>query len=169
MDFIVMNRQRVEDGSYKQFLHEFVMISMYSPELGEARLPDHPQLSAVLRVKCHDVDYNEAGEITAQRGFEAYDKILKFDKKMALDMINFIKDNKPALVVVHCDAGLSRSPAVALALSEVFNDGAQVAKMYVKSFVGGMQLYNRHIYRTILKVAKEVSQNQGEMTAKEPV
>ena len=157
MEFIVMNRQMAQDGVYKKFLHNFIMISMYSPELGEAILPECTQLLAVLRIKCHDVDYSEVGEITAQRGFEDYDEIVKFDEKMALSMINFIKQHDPALVVVHCDAGLSRSPAAALALSEVFNSGAVMPKYYVRSLVGGMRLYNTHIYRTIREANENIT------------
>jgi len=156
MEFMVINRQMAQEGAYKKLLKEFVMVSMYSPELGEAILPVYTQLSAILRIKCHDVDYSKTGEITAQRGFEDYDEITKFDEKMASDIINFVSEHAPKNVVVHCDAGLSRSPAVAMALSEIFNYGASSPQFFVRSYAGGMHLYNKHIYRTILEVGEKL-------------
>lgn len=158
MEFIVLNRMKAEAGFDSKLDH--IMISMNSPELGPAKIPNNSKLLALLQIECHDVDYNEAGEITAQRGFVEYTEIKKFDKKMALDIIDFVLDHKPQLVVVHCDAGLSRSPAVALALSEIFNKGARTPKMYAQSAVGGFGLYNRHIYRTILSMEKEILKNE---------
>jgi len=156
MEFMVINRQMAQDGAYKKLIQPFVMVSIYSPELGEAILPEYSQLSAVLRIKCHDVDYNEAGEITAQRGFSDYDEIIKFNENMAVDIINFVSEHAPKNIVVHCDAGLSRSPAVAMALSEIFNYGANMPQMFVRSYVGGMHFYNKHIYRTILKMGEKL-------------
>ena len=150
MEFIVLNRMKAEAGFNSNSNH--IMISMHSPELGSAVIPKNSKLLAILRIECHDVDYSEIGEITAQRGFVEYKEIKRFNKKMALDIIEFVMEHKPQLVIIHCDAGLSRSPAVALALSEIFNEGSVMPKMYVQSAVGGMGLYNRHIYRTIREI-----------------
>ena len=87
-----------------------------------------------------------------------YDKILqvKFDdeeieyhglklitNKQAEEIINFALNNIDKDIFVNCDAGLSRSPAIVVALEEIFN-GNDVKDKY--------PLHNKYVYRKIKDV-----------------
>jgi len=151
-EFIVMNRLMVESGSLDQIYKKFALISIFSPEIGAPKIPENNKLQAILQVECHDVDYDEDGNITARRGFVEFkdQDIVPFADDMARDIVEFAKKYAQYPIIVHCDAGLSRSPAAALALSKIINNGERMPEMWVRSLVGGMRLYNRYIYRKIL-------------------
>ena len=93
------------------------------------------------------------GEFPKPKG--DYDKILqiKFDDdeveyrglelitdEQAEEIINFALDNIDKDIFVNCDAGLSRSPAVVVALEEIFNNN-DIRKNY--------PLHNKYVYRKI--------------------
>jgi predicted protein tyrosine phosphatase len=69
-----------------------------------------------------------------------------FDQEQAQKIINFAKSvwDKIDVLLVHCEAGVSRSPAVAAALSVIFN-GPRSDNTYFKQYIP-----NRHVYKTIL-------------------
>jgi predicted protein tyrosine phosphatase len=69
-------------------------------------------------------------------------------QKILTDFDNDGKDCKTLLV--HCRAGISRSPAVAIALSEIFHlkTPEQIAEMK-KNF----SFYNKKVYNTLLRVS----------------
>jgi len=62
----------------------------------------------ILKLKFHDMHY-----------LPVEDRFILFNKEMAQQIVKFIKKYQDAdHLVVHCSAGLSRSPAVAAAISE---------------------------------------------------
>ena len=64
---------------------------------------------------------------------------------MVIDFVEEVKD-KIEMLVVHCEAGISRSPAVAGAISKVlFGDDS--------AFFKGPYKPNMHVYRTIIDAA----------------
>ncbi len=78
-----------------------------------------------------------------------------FDKSHANTILDFVKKNKNEidLLFVHCEAGISRSPAVAAAISRIyFNDDAEWFKMYKP---------NDLVYKIILETAKERGEYNG--------
>jgi predicted protein tyrosine phosphatase len=75
-------------------------------------------------------------------GFEC----VLFDEHMAARILDFVENLPKSItrVIVHCDAGISRSPGVAVALNEIYNS--------VKIVPPAWQMYNRLVYRTIITV-----------------
>jgi len=80
-------------------------------------------------------------------------ELVSFNDKMAKKIItDFDNEGKDCqTLLVHCWAGKSRSPAVAIALSEIFHlkTPEQIAEMK-KQF----PIYNKRVYHTILDVNK---------------
>ena len=65
------------------------------------------------------------------------------DAKVIVDTFEQYRD-KIEQIIVHCDAGYSRSPAVAAAIAKATGESDE---MY---FSGGEYCPNRHVYRTLL-------------------
>lgn len=72
-----------------------------------------------------------------------------------------IKDKIDTLIV-HCRAGVSRSPAVALALNDIF----ELNCLDVKDFInmGCFSSHNRYVYKTMMKSANKTLENQYELS-----
>ena len=149
-----MNRHLIlKEEVHKQFKDDFVVISIASPELGEYTIPEYASMLDVHYSVFHDIDTD--GNVKGAIVPVDMNNLILYDDKMAQDVIDFAMKwkDKVKFMIVHCDAGLSRSPGTALALSKILNNEARMPEMYVRSLTGGMSLYNRHIYNTILKVA----------------
>ncbi len=73
-----------------------------------------------------------------------------FDDDIAERMIGDFIQHKEGVeaLLVHCSLGESRSPAVAMALNEIFELGHDVD--FLKS---EYEKYNRHVYETMMRVA----------------
>ncbi len=70
-----------------------------------------------------------------------------FDENKALEIKNFTKDcilKEINDIVIHCDAGLSRSPAIACALRDKYG--------YKSNVRNGYELYNLLVYETMMKI-----------------
>lgn len=77
------------------------------------------------------------------------DQITLFTKEMARNILDFVETHKEKVetILVHCEAGLCRSPAIAAALSKIlYNDD----KFFFINFLPNMLVYN-----TILKTHYE--------------
>lgn len=74
----------------------------------------------LLQVQFHDIDVEidiEPGTIHQVFGAQ----ITPFNEQQAHQIIQFIKNNKGKPFIVHCDAGMSRSVAVAVFLEQFFD------------------------------------------------
>lgn len=73
------------------------------------------------------------------------------DESDAIGIINAVKTYKDMVnqIIVHCDAGFSRSPAVAAALSRWLNGDDGI-------FFGPGYCPNRHVYRTMMNKLAEM-------------
>jgi hypothetical protein len=115
---------------------------------GRDSYPNFPKrlYQKVLEYTFDDVDLKSCDELT-KRVF-ALDYVL-FDWRFARKIITQFKENyKPGYsVLVHCYAGISRSPAVALALKEIFK---------LKCKLPEFPHLNQYVYRTMLKDAREM-------------
>lgn len=60
---------------------------------------------------------------------------IHFNKEMAKQIINFIKDIEDKPIYVHCDAGISRSGAIGYMLNEWFNKFIEINKEDNKFFL----------------------------------
>lgn len=102
----------------------------------------------VLYIKCYDVDKSSAN-------FFWYPDRYKegaFTKEQAVQILDFVEEVKDniEILVVHCDAGISRSSGVAAALSLIYtgtDKGIFMDKRYVP---------NMFVYRTILNVYNRI-------------
>lgn len=115
---------------------DWAVISISDKEQGPAQLLEG--WGPVLRLEFLDID--------AEQG----DGVL-FDKLMAKQILDFADEAFASgmSLLVHCHAGLSRSGAVA-----VFLGGVHKLDVYADSIRmhSGYGLYNKHVYRTLLRV-----------------
>jgi predicted protein tyrosine phosphatase len=111
MNFWVLNR---ESASVSHPKVRSILISITDPD--EPLLDiQHPEAYlGVLRLSFHDVE----------RILDGYPEVIPFTENDAESIINFIDNykNDIELVVVHCEAGISRSAGVAAALSLILNN-----------------------------------------------
>lgn len=109
------------------------------------RIVETDSCKGVLRVKFADIDTVEDQDPDADPLDPTTGYIL-FNKEHAASILEFVKlmeDASVDLMVVHCLAGWSRSPAIAAALAKV--DG-QKDDIFFKQFSPNM-----HVYKTLLE------------------
>lgn len=102
----------------------------------------------VLYIKCYDVDKGSANYFWYP---ERYKKGA-FTKEQAVEILDFMEEVKDDIdtLVVHCDAGISRSSGVAAALSLIYtgtDKGIFMDKRYTP---------NMFMYRTILNIHNKI-------------
>lgn len=130
MRILVCNREIAENIEIPE---RHIMISISGP--GDlAKLPENPRRMDLLRLEFYDLSSPLEGYQIFTEDMAA--KVWRFVKQYAVD--------KNILIVVHCDAGLSRSPAIA----------AAIAKHY---FGNDSHFFNRYlpnslVYRIMLNV-----------------
>lgn len=108
-----------------------VVISITSPNYHFPTLPDNPNRLDVLRLSFRDTEL--CCELDKQ-----------FTKKEAVQIIDFVLKHRRNIkaIWINCEAGISRSPAVAAALEKWFNHSdSQWFKNYVP---------NRRVYAILL-------------------
>ena len=133
MKFIVLSRRVIREYTATR---KHIVISITDPEREYLKLPDVDSRVELLRFKFHDMD----------RPIEGY-KL--FTQEQAKTIWNFFQRYEPQIetVVCHCEAGISRSAAVAAALAKVSGrDDSAFFKHYHP---------NRLVYRTILEKVEE--------------
>lgn len=116
------------------------MISISVPN-DPAKLSSGWARDRLLRLQFHDAD-NE-GNVNLLVG-QKIDGIMGpklFTKQDAKQIIDFVEKNKNKVdtIFVHCDAGISRSAAVAKFIAEI----------YKLKFPEGYAIYNKHVYRVL--------------------
>lgn len=133
LNITVCNRDKAEIHKF-QFPH--LLISISAPN-DKPKLPKNKNRIAILSLEFHDLD-------------KSYKDYKLFSKKDAYSIFELLKQNKSVkYIVVHCDAGISRSPGVAAALSKIFNGDDN---KYFKEY-----LPNMLVYKTMLDVWKQKS------------
>jgi predicted protein tyrosine phosphatase len=100
----------------------------------------HPDLigtwGAVYRIKFDDVDRTNYQQSTMT--------FKLFSEEQADGILDFVIAADPPVLVINCDAGMSRSTAVMVALEQIFNK---------KVIAGNWPLHNRWVATTLLKAA----------------
>ena len=123
----------VADGSIQL---PYIMIRVTGPGAVFKEIADTELSRGVLMLQFHDLD--------TLTGEDKYDKFL-FTENDADQILDFVAAHPEAeLIIVHCDAGVSRSAGIAAALSKVLTGSD------VKIFNSKLYQPNMHIYRTIL-------------------
>jgi len=145
--------------AFEQFKSDepFVAISISDPNSEKV---SHIGYEDILRLSFHDVDKrNKQKDCKVCKGtgklkifsdindghcYSCTDKIdiILFDELMARKVLEFVKyyQNKVRVIVVHCEAGISRSAGVAGALSLIYNGTDQY---YFDHYVPNMYVYRK--------------------------
>ena len=134
MNIKVMNRDDVESGGIV-LANDYLLISVSCPNDKAALGKIRDNCKAVLRLEFDDVDVPV--HLLGGR------QVKLFSRQDAKDILSFLNDNKgPEYLIIHCDAGISRSPAIAAAITKI-NSGWD--HEYFKRY-----LPNRRVYSILL-------------------
>ena len=134
MDIFVYSRSALDAARPHEVPH--VVISITSSRDDVARLRSNVMCRGVLRLSFPD----------AEATSPLYPEATLFSREQAEEIWVFVHQHLLDVrrIIVHCDAGLSRSPAVGAALARVLNgDDAE--------FFGGRYRPNMRVYRTLLE------------------
>lgn len=134
MEIFVYSRSAFDAARPHEVPH--VLISITSSPNDVARVRMNPARLGILRLSFPDV------EIASDQHAESD----LFSREHAAMVWSFVLQHRSEIerIIVHCDAGLSRSPAVGAALARVFN-GSDA------EFFAGRYRPNMRVYRTLLE------------------
>ena len=113
-----------------------IVISITDNDLPDCNIPDRIDCQGILRLKSSDWNRNDV-EIDKEYQF--------FTKTMATAVLEFINthiDNIKS-IIVHCEAGVSRSAGLAAALSKLLNNDD---RFFFEYFSPNILVYNALIY-----------------------
>jgi predicted protein tyrosine phosphatase len=110
MDFIVTDRQTIEDGIVVRT--PYIVISISDPGRPPARLRRPPAFVDAFFLAFHDAEPSSG--MILPKG------IRLMSRRNAEQIWHFVQKHRDRVgtIVCHCEQGMSRSPAVALALAE---------------------------------------------------
>lgn len=138
-EFLVFNRASIEALNPHDVPH--VIVSIRSPkDPHEAKLPIGKNTLGVCRLTFHDMDDAHMAYPHIRQEYEPE----CFSRDHARQIVALVRANPQAQrLLVHCDAGFSRSPAVAAALSKALTgDDSKFFRRYSP---------NMRVYRTLLE------------------
>ncbi len=137
MEFSVLSRFALESAEFKARPH--IIISIRNPDSPPVDVPSRTGCRGVLRLGFHDIEPPK---------MSPGEKLMM--PEHARRICQFVAEHlhQVDLIVCQCEAGQSRSPAVAAALA------CALGQDYRKFFA----LYgpNRHVYRLVLRAASGV-------------
>ena len=159
--FIVVNVKMATDKGFMSSIDiPFSIISIVSPE--------HPQYEVAKSYYCRDILYLRFHDVLSDGSVVSInkvgDKIIHFDDSDARQIIDFgLKNKKYNNFMIHCEAGMSRSPAVALALAEILNGDRNIPEQYVETLYN-INHHNFDIKKRILELYYEKYAERTEET-----
>ncbi len=120
MEFQVHGREAIERGVMVRTA--YVVISIRDPDKRPVRVPHPTGLRGVLPLEFHDAEPVE--------GFSLPEEIQLMQASDAMKIWDFVREYEEHIgtIVCHCEQGMSRSPAVALALAEVLGGDADAIR-----------------------------------------
>lgn len=140
MEFYVYSRRAIEAiAPHTEAPH--VIISITTPRDGEpdlANLPTCENTKGVLRLHFTDLDWKVDDSVREDHLFQ---------DEQGQQIVSFVEASGVDRVLVHCDAGWSRSPAVAGALAVIHNGPGADAAIFAR------YRPNMRVYRGILRAA----------------
>jgi len=160
-NFLVLNKLYVEDGPQEKMTfidsqkQPYVVLSILSPEWGlnGVQLPKE-----LIFCKAHKTflfhDVTERGDVNSLKPVTL--PIVPISEVHAKEIIDFVFKWKDRVnqFIIHCEAGLSRSPAVALALSEILNGSETKFANFIETLYDINQ-HNISVKQKILTTYKE--------------
>lgn len=140
---MVCNRTEAEQAK----LHDgTAVISIHTPGDEPADIKHHKDL--VLHLCFSDIaDPRVCARLEEENKKDPTFKVTMFSDQQAQDVLDFVEKCTARGVfhfLVHCDAGISRSPGVAVALNQIYNDDRSVPYRY--------QLFNKWVYTKLLTI-----------------
>lgn len=147
MYFTVINRSLAsKPETYDDIKDPYIVISISSHEEPTIAIPSNEHCLDKLFLKFDDKSYE------TQKTLAHYDGVAyPMKEEDAIKLLHFVLKYKDDVndIIAHCEAGISRSTAVALALSEILN-GKENPEKYIESLVG-LQYANLLVRDLILK------------------
>lgn len=135
MKITVYNRQTIENMEMPNVFH--LIISIADPKGTFANIKTNEYTCYVLQLRFHDID-------TVVKDYNDHLEPEMFQVSDAQNILQLIKVYGEAQeIIVQCEAGLSRSPGVAAALSKIING---TDSYYFKHHSG----LNRRVYKMII-------------------
>lgn len=129
---VVLSRDAIEDAHHYGLatfnMNNHIVISITSSKK-QVELPGHYGRLGAIFLNFDDIDYQTETENTKAITDEDVNKILKHVNR-------YIKNIRG--IIVHCDAGISRSAGVAAALSKILH---QEDDMYFRNYIPNMRVY----------------------------
>ena len=143
---IVVKNEEMMESFTTDISH--IIISIRSPKTETVSIPYNESNAGVLFTCFHDLDHMPKSEHVCLGSIKPY---VLFDEEMAKEILCFVKlhENEIDLIVVNCEAGISRSAGVAAALSKILNDEDEY---FFKEY-----LPNMLVYRIMLETAQDTS------------
>lgn len=144
VDLLVLGREDVQSVVPSD---PYIVISITDPDREIAELAESPLRKAVLRLSFDDV----AGVTNPILLPFVSPRDIPMSPEHAEQLLAFIQENRTAarLIVCHCEMGVSRSAAVAAALSQILNQD--------DTFFFTNYLPNRWVYNLLLEQWELVS------------
>jgi hypothetical protein len=132
MEFEVMSREKAKKMSYKKDIKDCIIISITDIVAPVNHFAENPHIKGILNLKFNDCDFGEEYCIEKNDGV----KIIDFVNKNL---------NKVDKIVVHCEAGVSRSAGVCAALMLIITGSDKAI------FDSVQYCPNMSCYRTVLE------------------
>lgn len=132
MRIVTLSEREIKTSTiYSAIKEKHIVISITSAKDNEIVLPNNINRVSQLFLKFDDVQDIDS-------------RFVYFDRSMADDILNFVEKHltSVSLIVVQCQAGISRSVAVGAALSKILN--------YADDAVYTKGIPNMFVYTTIL-------------------
>lgn len=122
MQFLVFDRRSIERGIVVRTV--YALISIRDPDKPAVRPRQSAALRGVLFLAFHDAEPTRTRKQSLPPG------ICLMQPDHAAEIWDFVRAHrdKVGTIVCHCEQGMSRSPAVAIALAEAFGGDAEAIR-----------------------------------------
>lgn len=132
MKFCVLSRRRARHLSWNPNIEDCAIISITDVGSSENQFGRNPHIKGILRLSFDDVDFGEDNCITKEDGRR---------------ILNFVQEyvRRVEMIVVHCEAGISRSAGICAALMRIINGDDE------EIFDNPKFCPNMSCYRTVLR------------------
>jgi predicted protein tyrosine phosphatase len=117
LKIIVTDRESIERGFLVR--GAYALISIRDPDRRRVKIPRSPLLKATLELAFHDAEPSE--------GFRLPENIRLMNEEDAAEIWRFVRQlpTEVGTLVVHCEQGVSRSPAIAAGLSQGLGEDSE--------------------------------------------
>lgn len=140
MEIFVFNKTAVSSAQSKE---RHIFISIADTGAKHPPLIENEYCCGVLKMQFEDIDINLPYDEIPR---EVIHQQNLFNRIHAHQIKEFVNETYPEKIIVHCNMGMSRSPAVMAALYEYFGEPELAAKVFQDFHPNG------HVYNTLFDV-----------------